>query len=1021
MANDIVAVLQEPGFVEAEVFLSPLPGYEPIRVKAPVGSLVKDILPADARAPMVCIIDGVPMKREWWMQRPVCEGDRIQFAPVYLGGNDNSRSILAAVAAIVIAYFAPYAAGALVDAGLIAYGGAAYYAVIAGITLVGNALVSALIRPGAVDDSSTNEADRPSSVYNVDTQGNASRIFSPIPVQYGRMKYYPNYACQPYVNYYQYPLNIPVDVFGGGTENAGTQIDHRDGVQYYFALYCLGQGEYDVHSIMIGDANIRNFRDVLRAKILPPGERSQWVHPCVVSSEVVSGLSLDNGEFVGGFPCCGPARKTHQIWLDFVFPQGLASLDEKGRAAPCSIGVYIQARKINQAGLPLNNWVTVAEHAFYAASLTPQRRTVNVMLEESARWEVRVQRRGAYDPQNREVISSLSWAALRALLDEDAPLCKTATHLELVMRASEQLSNISQRKVSVIATRKIPSWDSSVPTATRSPARALWDKWTNPVYGDGMPRDRIDIEALKRYDELSKKRLDRFDYVFEDRVSSQEADQTIAKVMRCVALQRQGVKTIVRDELCETPLTMFNPTNTAENSVSLNYLQITEETTDGVIAEYFSQVSWDWEEVECPGPGRTYSNASHPNYNPSLPVMKNPARITFPGIVSRAHAEREGLYMAYTNALRRQFVNWTTELQGSLVYYGAPVMLAATLYNMQQGGEIRDYDEETGVMELTNGVRNGKIIFMKKDGSLTPPYDFRIVDADRSAIITTPRVDFQINYGDYATERTRYVILEGEMIRRIVKIMAVRPKGMGENGAPMYELAGVVDVPEVHWIDRIVPPDEPDEDPIDPNPDDPTPGGIVTLETCRIIMNQPGQYLAGPTVWISYDSFGLQSNSLGNFLINDSVFDYKWHENAPQVNLGAQYQIMFAIQASVQASDYSYVSGYKARSVAVDNFSSLDASTASALQSFFNGPSDGVLPYMWYTDWMDLDKTATYTETFSAPDPTPYYSQSHSWPQIVTSGRTYLVAIRDKATHTLQSSARHSIGCKFQLPPPPWI
>ena len=1072
------------GFVTAEVYLSPLPGIEPMRVQARIGSLVRDILPAEARAPMVCLIDGVPMKREWWMQRPVCEGDRIQFAPVYLGGGGGSKGILGAIAAIALSVFVPGMVAGwgtfFSTTGTVAGMTFAGHLVSAGLILVGNALISAVI--GTPSGGSVGQGDVASSVYSVDTQGNAARIFQPIPVQYGRLKYYPNYACQPYSEYFTQDPDFEDVIVPDILKSAErSSKDHSNGEQYYYALFCLGQGEYDVESIYIADGVLYNkrgadsgdgtepaFSDVIVSRILKPGETPTYVNPCVVTSEAVNGMSLDDGNFVGPFPVCGPERRVNRVDIDIVFPQGLCKLDDQGKAKPHSVQILVYARAIDRYGNAITGWVESLGETYTASSLTPQRRTMRLEITNPAlqvRWEIKVMRVGARDKEDNRTMDSVQWGAMRGYIVGEAPLCKTATHYELVMRASEQLSGLSQRKISIIATRKLPSWDDPTPTATRSPARALYDKWTNTVYGDGMPLDRIDVDMLRQMDALCAERGDTFNYVFENRVSSQEADQTIAKSFRAVALQRQGVKTVVRDELCDMPLTLFNPTNIAEKSVTLDYVQITEETTDGVIAEFFNEVTWDWQDIECPGPGRTYSDPSNSRYNPSLPVMENPARITLNGITNGLQAEREGLYYAYTNALRRQFATWTTELQGALVYYGAPVLLSTTLYASQQGGEIRDYDGD--VMQLTNEARAGKIVLMRNDGSLTEPMDFTIVDPDTNSIRLHGTPDFLVNYASHASERTKYVILEGEMIRRIVKILSITPKGIGDNGAPMYELKGVVDVPEVHLIGNdIITPQQPDDpQPDDPQPDDPQQPDVPVPSGKYVIRMREIEYgyLAShgslypnsgwpPEIALYPDGalrtfiFNMYSSDnpvmLGAEPGNEKTWNH-WVEGAPIQNVGSLYEVMFlghwgtwggvqgfnfAItkssplggatvpdEAYLNNPERAYMQGHKLHYAARANLPTTqidaDRMTAGTIGQFaakireyvsYDAPNE---KHIVYTDWIPMDNEV-HLRSWWRTQPVPYYAGNI----FDADSRYFAVAIRDKATHTLQQLRQYEMG-----------
>lgn len=764
--------------VEAYVFENPLPGIEPRRVTAQVGTPVRDIV-AQCKAPMICIIDGQPLAREYWLQREVCEGDVIEFHPVFLGGGGGggSRSILGAIAMIALTFFAPYMAVGLAGpaAGTVGNLTALGRVIASGIVLIGSALISSVITPRGGGNSW--QGDKASSIYNVDTQGNQARIYNPIPVQYGKLKVYPDYASQPYVRY--------------------RTNTNPDGDQYYYALFCLGHGYFDIHSVTIGDAPISSFRDVLTARILPPGQLPQDVNACVVTSDAVSGQSLDNGEWVGGFPVCGPGRRANKISFDIVFPQGLYKLNDQGKANANGIAIYAEIADVNDAGAVTSGWRNVFQQNINAASLTPQRRTFEVSVP-AGRYMMRIRRDGKYNSDDNRNMTSAQWAALRSELTEAAPLCKTATHFELVMKASEQLSSMSQRKIGITCTRRVKDFNGNL-VPSRSPILALLDKWTNADYGDGLPAERIDMETMRRYYDVAAQRGDLCDYRFESRMTSEEGDQLLAKTLRGVVLQRQGVKTFVRDELAKLPITMFTPTNTTEGSVSVDYMQITEETADGVIAEYFSEITNQWEDVECPAPGFTYTSSSHPRYNPRLPRMEKPVRLRLEGITQADHATREGMYFAYSNTLRRQFIMLQTEMQGVLVHYGAPVIFTSTLYNSMASGEVVDYRETDGAVRLSGNILSQwKLVFMLPDGSVTSPLSYTSLG---DGWIQLEQNVGNVNWCDYASERTRYAAVDGEMIRRIVKITGLEPRGMGNSGAPEYVLTGVVDVPEVHTCD----------------------------------------------------------------------------------------------------------------------------------------------------------------------------------------------------------------------------
>jgi len=88
-------------------------------------------------------------------------------------------------------------------------------------------VVSAIFAPSRPKSGNT---PAPSQVYGLTVPRNAARLGEPIPVAYGSVILTPDYAAQPYSEYQ-------------GNE------------QYIRTLLCLGQGEYDVHSMILGDSD----------------------------------------------------------------------------------------------------------------------------------------------------------------------------------------------------------------------------------------------------------------------------------------------------------------------------------------------------------------------------------------------------------------------------------------------------------------------------------------------------------------------------------------------------------------------------------------------------------------------------------------------------------------------------------------------------------------------------------------------------------------------------------------------
>jgi len=86
----------------------------------------------------------------------------------------------------------------------------------------------------------------PSQVYGIAPPKNTARLGEPIPVAYGSVLTLPDYAAQPYTEY-------------------------ENNEQYLKALLCIGQGDYDVHAMLVGDSDSSALPpEVVRYEIFSP-------------------------------------------------------------------------------------------------------------------------------------------------------------------------------------------------------------------------------------------------------------------------------------------------------------------------------------------------------------------------------------------------------------------------------------------------------------------------------------------------------------------------------------------------------------------------------------------------------------------------------------------------------------------------------------------------------------------------------------------------------------------------------
>ena len=743
-------------------------------------------------APLMCRLnDGWVLRKHWGYR--VQARDVVEWHEVPMGGGDGSRTALTLALIVAVSVFQPQI-GALVGA---QFGAAAS----AGIIFAGQFLINALVPVQAGGVGATQAASSPT--YDVALSGNAARLEQPIPVIYGRHLVYPNFAAQPYTEY-------------DGSNDA-----------YYHALLCIGHGEYAIERLMIDDTPLDGFDDVSYA-VLAPGVAPTLVSAKIVSAPEVAGQTLLSGRYVGGFAASGPKLPVDQISIDIVCPRGLGLYDSSGVVGTKNLTWRVEYREVSDFGVALAAWATLVSESLTLATTAPVRRTNVYTISPARRLEIRLVRTDVFDA-NQQALHDLVWAGMRARLSVAAPLNANATHLELKIRASEQLSGLSQRRIGAIVRRKLKTWAPGVGWSadnveTRSIAWALADKWKSTIYGDGLTDNRIDLATLYELDQLWTTRQDRLDIVFDSRTDSLSADQTMAACGRARVFRRNGVRTLTRDGLQTAPVTAFTARDILPGSLAIDYALASVDSPDGVIVEYFDGLAWDWLDVECPAPGYTTG------------TWTNPVRLRLPGITGAVQAEREGLYRAADATYRRKFVAWGTEMLGVIPAYGSAVLVAPAMPGWGQSADAAFYDSDLQVLTLTEPLQwtegaEHYISVLQADGGVSNPIAVKQGPTVRDVVLTEQDdyrgIEFEVDTA--LRERTR-VLFGTAAERMLVRVLAIEPRGRDADGAPLISLRAVADDERVHAVDNhLLPGPADDQDPVIPEDGEGGGGGDLLI------------------------------------------------------------------------------------------------------------------------------------------------------------------------------------------------
>ena len=704
--------------------------------------------------PFIAILNGRPIKRAEWSRR-MQDGDVLSFVVLPQGGGGGSDP-LRVILTLAVIYYAPYLAESALGTTFGAYtatamGGTTVFLETARavIAIGGMVLVNTLVPPPKLGASGFGSTPAPSPTYSLSAQGNQARIDQPIPVLYGRNMIYPDFAAQPYIEF-------------SGNE------------QFLFQLHLIGQGEYDIEAIRIEDTPITNF-DEIEYEIVQPWNEVTLFPTQVISSIEVSGQEMtwntdvdpDAGDIIGPFVANAADTLANVIGIDIVLPRGIYIAEGVGLSKK-TVTWRIEYRPIDADGNPTGTGAWTERDESYSGATTTPQRISNRYSVAPGRYEVRARRMNAKSTATTES-NEIVWGSLRAYL-VGSNMYGNVTMLALRMQASNNLSQQASRKINVICTRKLPTWNGmewSSPVATSNPAWALADI-ARADYGGGLVDSRIDLDGLQALAATWASRGDECNIIFDSQATIWEALTTVARTGRAFPFLQGGILRFFRDEPQTMPVGMFTPRNIARNSLQLSYVMPSEESSDSVDVEYFDGIVWKWKTVRA---ALLDSSAT------------KPVKVKLPGVTSRSQAWREGMYMAACNRYRRRFVSFGTEMEGFIPALGDLLTVTHDMPTWGQSSEVAGFNDATRELILSDAVTfsvgTHYIAWRGRNGAPVGPF---IASAGTSAnvVVLQDWNPLSDPYPDYGAGRERSHVAFGPADSQWIKarVMSVRPQGM---------------------------------------------------------------------------------------------------------------------------------------------------------------------------------------------------------------------------------------------------
>lgn len=603
--------------------------------------------------PVICteVVRGVarPVPRAKWHRR-IRRRDQLAFVAMPRnfggqgGGSKSIGALIAMIAVIAIATIVAGPAGFLSGTAIGAAIGKTGLAIVSAVIMAGgSALVSHFLspKPGGQDKS---EKDP----LSVSFGGNQARPQQPITVQYGRLKFFPDYATSPWSS------------FSG-----------KD--QIFHGLYSLGVGEFEIEEIGFGTTPVWTSTGgtspdfpSFQHEIVGPGEPVTLFPSNVAVSADVSGQELqDPNVYVGPFIINAAGTVGRRLSLDFIWPGGSHRTSNDGKKYPWPTAVRVQYRYVDGSGVPINpTWVTAADLNWNFYSKIAARKTVEIDLPTAGRVQVRACRTNALETENGT--NAVVWAAARLYLQGSETRPKV-TLMALRVVSDKSLSAYGSQQIYVIATRKIPVWTGSawVKQATQNPVWAAVDLWHDTDYGGGQSRDKIDLAALAGHAAAATARGDTFNYRFTDQMTVLEGLEVILRPMLAQPVYVWDRLSLIRDaDERETPKLLLTDFQIIRGSVQLEYTLADARAADGVIVEYVEEETWQRAEISSTG---------------DLADLVHPARVQIPGVTNRRQAALCARYLAASTRYRRRLVTLEVEAEGKLLSRGSLVAVQTEL------------------------------------------------------------------------------------------------------------------------------------------------------------------------------------------------------------------------------------------------------------------------------------------------------------------------------------------------------
>lgn len=561
----------------------PSPIQEPVRCAVPSGKTISELFP-DLSPQVQVEVNGKLLRKRDYDSYALREDDMVVASRFPAGDTDTNKNIARSALLIAVAVgsaaIGNYAGSAWGFSQLAAAG------LTTAVNLAGNLAVNALI---PLPQGPTNPETEPVAFNRMGAlTGTRNRMspYSVVPRVYGKHRLYPPLAARPY-----------------------TEIFSNE--QYLRCLFCAGYGPLKLSEPKIGDTVIGtfdasnnftsngNFEGIEIDVAEEPGN-----YTSSVSEEAVGVELADTGD--------SAIRTTDadidEFSLEFLFPQGLFSVASNGATRSAEVEIKIEMRPtgattwdpVSDGSFPLyvlgsrfSKFAHVLGGVWSAENSARETLRVGMSLEvDPGQYDIRVTRQtgtgdgGAED--TTAVIDGARWNVIRSIKDEHPTDLPGVVMIGMKVKATDQLSgildNFSVVAESRLATYNGSSWDTPTFNAstgggsggalTSNPAWIFADILTGGANARGAAKSKLNAATLKAWADWCTTNGFEYNGVIDSKATVQQLARSVAAAGRASYGLQDGLHTVVRDLVGQTPVQMFTPRNSWGFSASKGFPEL---------------------------------------------------------------------------------------------------------------------------------------------------------------------------------------------------------------------------------------------------------------------------------------------------------------------------------------------------------------------------------------------------------------------------------------------------------------